>query len=38
VPADVAELVALLVGPAGGYINGASLVVDGGLGADLGVP
>ncbi|MET0405036.1 MAG: SDR family NAD(P)-dependent oxidoreductase [Cystobacter sp.] len=35
-PEEVAGMVAFLVGPHGGYINGSTLVIDGGLSAHLG--
>jgi 3-oxoacyl-[acyl-carrier protein] reductase len=35
-PEEVARMVAFLVGPHGGYINGSTLVIDGGLSAHLG--
>ena len=35
-PEEVARLVAFLVGPHGGYINGSALVMDGGLSSHLG--
>ena len=35
-PEEVARLVAFLAGPHGGYINGSTLVIDGGLSAHLG--
>ncbi|RKH74531.1 SDR family NAD(P)-dependent oxidoreductase [Corallococcus aberystwythensis] len=34
-PEEVAGLVAFLVGPAGGYVNGSALVMDGGLSSHL---
>lgn len=34
-PEEVAELVAFLAGPAGGYVNGSALVMDGGLSSHL---
>ncbi|NOK09551.1 SDR family NAD(P)-dependent oxidoreductase [Corallococcus exercitus] len=34
-PEEVAGLVAFLAGPAGGYVNGSALVMDGGLSAHL---
>lgn len=34
-PEEVARLVAFLVGPSGGYVNGSALVMDGGLSAHL---
>lgn len=34
-PEEVARLVAFLVGPFGGYINGSALVMDGGLSSHL---
>jgi 3-oxoacyl-[acyl-carrier protein] reductase len=34
-PEEVARLVAFLIGPFGGYINGSSLVIDGGLSSHL---
>lgn len=35
-PEEVAHLVAFVVGPHGGYLNGSALVMDGGLSAHLG--
>ncbi|MGZ4134842.1 MAG: SDR family oxidoreductase, partial [Tumebacillaceae bacterium] len=36
-PEEIAALAAHLVGPHGGYINGASYVIDGGISTHVGI-